>query len=137
MRTQKEIQERLATYTGAKLIYFDDLGYIAWQFTTGENIEILFIEVKVSGQGIGHGLMKKWLTELCVNGIKPYNSIIVWRLKRNTQAGHFYRSLGFKETEVSDLYVKECAVLSVINFEGLCQNLSIKLNFGRSGYRTH
>lgn len=136
MRTLKEINERIATYKGAKLMYYEGIGYIAWQVTTGENVEILFIEVKKSGQGLGHAIIQKWATELCVNQEKPYNSVIVWRLKRNEWAGKFYRSLGFKETEIDGVYT-EPAVLSVINFDTLCKNLSINLNFGKSGYRTH
>lgn len=136
MRTEKEIRERLVKYEGSNLMYFENIGYIAWQVTTGENIEILFIESYKPRQGIGRGLVTKFVTELAVYNKKPYNSIIVWRLKRNENAGKFYRSLGFNEYEIDGVYT-EPAVLSTITYDKLCQNLSINLNFGKSGYRTH
>jgi len=119
MRTKKELKKRMRQYAGARGIYAD-YGYIVWQVSTGENIEILFIEVKERRRGYGTKLMKKF-----VQRIKPYTSVFVFRLARNEEAGEFYRSMGFTETKITGLYMED-AVLAVVNYETLCQNLSTK-----------
>ena len=100
--------------------YEDDFGYIVWQESTGNNVELLFIEVQEPGRGYATELVR----QMCKH-IKPFNSVFVFRLASNERAGHFYRKLGFKEQLVQELY-KEDAVLGVISYEELCQNLSIK-----------
>lgn len=117
MRTEQELKERMSSYIGAEYIYLD-IGYIAWQVSTGENIEIIFIESKEIGHGFGKELIKKM-----VEKIKPYHSVFVFRLASNENAGKFYRSLGFRETTVQGLYKDVDAVLGVVSYETLCQNL--------------
>lgn len=107
-------------YRGAQYIY-RDYGYVAWQISTGENIEIIFIEVKEKGQGYASNLLR----EMC-QLIKPYHSVFVFRLRSNDSAGCFYRKVGFKETIIPGLYRGEEAVLGVVTYEELCRNLSIK-----------
>ena len=118
MRTEKELIDRLNFYSGAEY-YYSDIGYIAWQITTGENVELLFIESKESGKGYGTQLVR----EMCKR-IKPYNSVFVFRLASNENAGTFYRYLGFNETLIKGLY-KVDAVLGVANYKKLCENLMI------------
>jgi ribosomal protein S18 acetylase RimI-like enzyme len=118
MKSLKTIKARLEPYTGAELFY-TDYGFIAWQLGTGDNYELLWIEVSEKGKGYGTELVREM-----VRRIKPYHSVFVWRKKSNESAGYFYRHLGFQETEISNLY-KEDAVLGVIDYETLCQNLSI------------
>lgn len=117
MRNIKEVVKRLTDYSGARYIY-DEEGYISWQCSTGENIEILFIEVAKPRMGVG----KRLIRDMC-NKIKPYNSVFVFRKADNEPAGHFYRSLGFKETNVDGLYT-DGAVLGVVNFEELKRNVN-------------
>ena len=118
MRTIKEVENRLRQYDGVHFLY-NEKGYIAWQVSTGENVELLFIEVSERRKGYATDLVR----EMCKR-IKPYTSVFVFRLASNESAGHFYRHLGFVETPVSGLY-KVDAVLGVINYEQLCRNLSI------------
>lgn len=120
MRTKQELLDRLRTYKGAEYIYTDN-GYIAWQYSTGENIEIIFIESREKGLGYGKELVR----EMC-KVIKPYHSVFVVRLSSNEDAGKFYRALGFREFLISELYRGDDAIIGVIPFEKLCQNLSIK-----------
>jgi len=104
--------ERIKQYTGAEYIQ-NEKGLIAWQLSTGENIEILFIEVTEQRKGYGTALIK----EMCKR-IKPFNSVFVFRLESNEEAGKFYRKLGFKETRIDGLY-KVGAVLGTIAYEDL------------------
>lgn len=119
MRSYKEFIERLNQYKGASFIY-DETGFIAWQLSTGENVELLFIEVKEPGKGHATELVRKMCKE-----INPFNSVFVFRLRSNETAGHFYRKLGFEERVVPNLYLED-AVLGVISYKQLCQNLLIK-----------
>lgn len=120
MRTKKEFIERLIPYKGCEYIYKEDIGYIAWQVSTGENVELMFIETKEKQLGFG----KQLIAEM-VSRIKPFNSVFVFRLASNEDAGKFYRALGFQETLISGLY-KVDAVIGVVNYNTLCQNLLIK-----------
>lgn len=100
-------------YKGAELLYTPD-GYIAWQCSTGENYEILFIEVREKRQGIG----RKLILEMAKK-IKPFHSVFVFRRAVNEEAGEFYRSIGFTETTIPGLYKDEDAVLGVIPYASL------------------
>lgn len=113
MRTFREIKEALKTYKGAVCLY-KPMGYIAWQYSTGGNVEILYIETIEARKGFG----KMLLREMC-RRIKPYNSVFVFRRKANSSAGKFYRAMGFKEKSIKGLYQNELAVLGVINYEEL------------------
>jgi GNAT superfamily N-acetyltransferase len=113
-----DILERFKQYDGLRY-YIDETGYIAWQLSTGENVELMFIRVHTPGKGHGTELLKKM-----VQRIKPFNSVFVFRLASNESAGHFYRHHGFKETLVSGLY-KVDAVLGVANYKELCEKLGI------------
>ena len=117
MRSIEEVTKRLADYSGAHLLY-DDEGYISWQCSTGENVEILFIEVAKPRNGVG----KRLIRDMC-NKIEPYNSVFVFRKASNEPAGHFYRSLGFRETHIDGLYT-DGAVLGVVNFQELKRNVN-------------
>ncbi len=119
MRSNEALTQRIKRYDGASYLYIEDFGYVAWQYSTGENVEILFIEVKEPGRGHATGLVREMIKH-----IKPFNSVFVFRLASNETAGYFYRKLGFEETLIKGLY-KEDAVLGVVNYKELCQNLSI------------
>jgi uncharacterized protein Veg len=115
MRSQEELIERLSEYGGAQYIYHPE-GHIAWQLSTGENIEILFIQAE-KGKG------KYMLKEMC-NMIRPYHSVFVVRQIENLDAGKFYRKWGFKEYRLPDLYRGGDAIIGIVNYDELCQNLS-------------
>lgn len=118
MQTTAQKMQRVFQYGGA-VVLKDCHGWIAWQVSTGENVEILFIEVNETRKGYGTDLIRK----MCER-IKPYNSVFVFRKAKNKDAGKFYRSLGFKETPVKGLYDGETAVLGTVNYKELCQILS-------------
>ena len=117
MKTLEELQPRFSLYKGLEYIYHD-YGYIAWQMSTGENVELVFIEVKEPGKGYGTRLVKEM-----VDRIKPFNSVFVFRLASNKPAGRFYRKLGFSDSLVKGLYTTD-AVLGVVNYKKLCDYLS-------------
>lgn len=119
MRTEEELKQRMKEYKGAEYLY-TDYGYIAWQMSTGENVEIIFIEASEKRKGYATQLLREF-----VKRVKPYNSIFVFRLASNEEAGNFYRKLGFEEILIKGLY-KVDAVLGVVNYEMLCQNLLTK-----------
>lgn len=113
MRTHDQLMERMKDYKGAESIYTSE-GYIAWQCSTGENYEILFIEVREQRQGAGTALMKKF-----IESVKPYHSVFVFRRENNEAAGQFYRKLGFVEQVIPGLYKGENAVLGIVPFNVL------------------
>lgn len=108
MRTLEEVNQRTKQYIGSE-VFYAYYGYIVWQCSTGENYEILFIEVAEPRKGHGTRLIKEMMKL-----IKPYHSIFVFRRACNEEAGKFYRSLGFQETIIKGLYKDEDAVLGVI-----------------------
>lgn len=118
MRTREQFIERAKQYEGIKYIY-SDIGFIAWQMSTGENVEIMFIEVAEKKIGYGTELVRQMLKR-----INPYNSVFVFRLATNIEAGEFYKKLGFNEQIIRGLY-KEDAVLHVASYKNLCQKLLI------------
>ena len=86
-----------------------------------ENPRKTFIEAKEKRRGFG-----RMLLEGMTRCIKPYHSVFVYRLASNEVAGEFYRSFGFKETKINGLYGGDDAIINVISYEELCQNLLIK-----------
>jgi ribosomal protein S18 acetylase RimI-like enzyme len=113
MRTFDEITERLRQYRGAQFIY-NEYGYIAWQCSTGENYEILFIEVNQKRQGAGTKLIVQMKSM-----IQPYHSIFVFCRANNMEARAFYKSLGFQEHVIKGLYREEDAILCTIPYNSL------------------
>lgn len=112
MRTFQELTKRAKQYIGSEIIYLDGKGYIVYQCSTGENYEILFIEVAQKRKGYG----KLLIQEMCKK-IKPYYSIFVVRRAINEEAGKFYRALGFEETLLKGLYKNEDAVIGIIPYD--------------------
>lgn len=119
MRKERELKKRIKDYDGVRYIYHKDFGYLAWQLSTGDNYEIMFIEVKETRKGHATELMKCFVT--CAP--RPFHSVFVVRLASNESAGHFYRHLGFKEYPIKDLYRGDDAVLAVIPWDTLVHNL--------------
>lgn len=120
MRSPEEFFARIKGYTGCQYYYHPEIGYIAWQCSTGDNIEIVFIEAKQKGQGNGIRLIKEMLKK-----VQPYHSIFVFRRANNITAKHFYIKMGFQETRISGLYQGEDAVLGVASYSILKHNLGI------------
>lgn len=117
MRTEKEVRQRTLEYRGVEYLY-TPYGYVAWQMGTGDNVEIMFIEVEEKGKGHGANLLR----EMCKR-IKTFHTVYVFRLASNESAGHFYRKMGFKEYPVPGIYKGEDAVIGIVTYNDLCQNL--------------
>ena len=121
MRTFDQLYLRMKRYIfGVDYVYDKNVGYIVWQYSSGENVEILFIEAKDPGNGQGKELVRRMLHQ-----IKPYHSVFVIRRAINDEAGKFYRSLGFTETVIKGLYKDEDAVFGVASYEQLLKTYEI------------
>lgn len=108
-----EFRERLKGYCGLQGIE-NEYGYIFWQQTTGENIEIVFVQVEERRKGHGTDLIRK----MCKK-IKPFHSVIVYTREENSVARTFYEHLGFKGVIVKNLYKEGNAMLYTIPFKKL------------------
>ena len=123
MRTREQLEQRLTRYLGPETYYHPEIGLIVWQLGTGENLEILFIEVAEYGKGLGIRLIRKMVERLKVS---PYHSVFVYRLESNLPAGRFYRSLGFREHHLGhSIYRDDQTVIAWIPWEDLLQNLAL------------
>ena len=129
MRSYKDFIKRVGQYKAAEWVY-TDCGYIAWQLSTGENVELLFIEVLEPGKGYATELVR----EMCKR-IKPFNSVFVVRLASNKRAGYFYRKMGFREHPIWGLYSCK-AVLGTVSYKKLCHYLSQHPSSGKRELKT-
>lgn len=117
MRTEQELKERIAQYLGVEYIYKEGLGYIVWHLGSGDNYEILFLEVSESArrQKIGRKLFEEFKAQ-----VKPsFHSVYVFHLKSNLVAAKFYESLGFVQFVECGIYRGEPAILRWVEFSKL------------------
>jgi ribosomal protein S18 acetylase RimI-like enzyme len=127
MRSKKELLKKLSIYSEAEYIYDPDLGYIAWHFSTGGNIEMLFIEAAEVGKGLGSELYRQMLRQLQSSKEKPYHSMFAFRLESNTVAGKFYDALGFTQIQLGQsIYGGDGTVLMWITFDDLLKHLGME-----------
>lgn len=96
MRTHEELLRRLAPYDNVDHIY-NSVGYIAWHCSTGENIEMLFIEAK---HGFGASLYAEMVKSLLSSGHPPYHSVFAFVRTCNEIALRFYAKLGFHRVDL-------------------------------------
>lgn len=117
MRSEQELIARLSTYQGVDYIYKKDLGYLAWHLGSGDNYEILFVEVAETArrQGVGRELFREFKARVT----PPFHSVYVFHLKSNTHAAEFYKSLGFAESVECGIYRGEPAILRWVAFNKL------------------
>lgn len=123
MRTFEQVQERLALYKGVECIYHD-WGYIAWQVSSGENVEEILFEVAEKGNGHGILLWKELCQKLIATGL-PYHSVFLFHLASRPEPDRFYSRLGFSRHEIPDLYRDDVAVLRVMPFATLRARLGV------------
>jgi hypothetical protein len=120
MRTLAEIEKRLELYDFVELIYDEGTGYIAWHYSTGDNIEMLFIEAP------GHGteMYAQFVKLLQSSEEKPYHSVFAYRLGSNTRAAKFYDKLGWKQVNLGpSIYKGDDTVFMWITWDDLVTNL--------------
>lgn len=115
MRSQKELLKRLDSYKGFDYIYWKDKGYLAWHLSTGENYEMLFLEVKEKKKGIATQLFKEFVKKV----EPPFNSVFAFRRADNEEAKIFYNKLGFQQLEIPGIYKEVNAVIMWIKFSKL------------------
>lgn len=90
-------------------VHTDDTGYIVWRLGTGNNVELLHIEVKQQNRGNGTALLKKMLERLLDN--PPYCTVFGFTRVDNTDAQKFYQRRGFDTTLVRGVYADGLAVI--------------------------
>jgi len=124
MRTLEQLRRRIAGYGEAEYIYERNVGYIVWHYSTGDNVEILFIETRANQ---GAMLVKMMVEALIAKKGKPYHSVFVFSLGENERARKFYTKLGMKQVNLgSSIYRDGETVLSWISWDELLQNLDLK-----------
>lgn len=126
MRTFDEVYQRIRPYIQAVDVVYDrDVGYLVWHWTTGGNVEPLFIEVAEKRKGHGKELYRRMVRKILATGLVPFHSVVAWRLTDNEVAGKFYDSLGFKQTDLGEdsAYKDRGATVMTIPWETLVDNL--------------
>lgn len=121
MRTYDELQRRIASYRDVDFVYLERVGYAAWHLSTGDNVELLFIEA-VSGKG--YIPLIGMVDRLLEKGPTPYHSVFAFRLGSNVAAGRFYAKLGWTQQELGrSIYRDDETVLAWIVWKDLLDNL--------------
>jgi len=101
MRTLDELRDRLGTYAeGPRYVYHEGVGYLAWHYTTGENVEALFLEVAEKRKGHGTALYREMCETILRDGPVPFHSVLAYRRSDNAAAEAFYRSLGWNQIDL-------------------------------------
>lgn len=110
-------------YWGIEYIFDAKRGYIVWRVGTGENVEILHIRAFELRKGYATDLIRQFLIK--IKSARPYYSVFGFMLATNAPVIAMYRKMGFRITEVSDLYKGGQAVLITQQYDQLCQNLGV------------
>lgn len=117
MRTLAEMERRMKLYEGAEYLYFPGFGNIAWHYSTGDNIEILFVEAVF---GYGAVMLARMVKLLEERNESPYHSVFAFRLKSNIVAEHFYERLGWHQIDLGQsIYRGDGTVLMWITWTEL------------------
>lgn len=120
MRTLVELQERMQHYHGADYIYVENMGYIAWHVSTGDNLETIFLEAP----NFGAHLYGRMVSLMLRSGYRPYHSVFCYCLESNEHARDFYRKFGFTEVVLGQsIYKHDGCVLFWIVWEELVERL--------------
>jgi GNAT superfamily N-acetyltransferase len=126
MRTLEQLQQRLTHYGAAEYVYDPEVGYIAWHFGTGENLEPLFIEVAERRKGYGRELYRRMCRRLLAEGRPPYHSVFAYRLASNEDARLFYAALGFEQRDLGrSVYRGDGTVVMWITWDNLLRGLGL------------
>ena len=125
MRSLEELKTRLEDYGEAEVLYYPDVGYIAWHYGTGENIEMLFVEVAERGRGRGRWLYREMVSQVRSSPRRrPYHSVYAFRLTTNHDAERFYLKMGWTQKDLGRcIYGGGDTTLMWITWENLLENL--------------
>ena len=113
----------------AKLDYIQtEEGHIIWRRGTGDNVELLDIQVHDPKRREGHGteLFKNMLHNLIEN--PPFSDVFGFTRSCNKRALNFYQSLGFKTQYVNGIYKDGSAIIFSQKFESLLERNHVKKN---------
>ena len=131
MRTEPELLEKLFPYRGVSWHYDPDVGYIAWRAMSGDNLEVLFIEVREKGKGQAVELYRRMVNAIKASGKEPYYSVVGFRLGSNEAANRMYQKLGFRQQLLIDdgqrtVYGGDDTVVMWIPWVELVERLGVK-----------
>lgn len=105
--SRQRAAEQLKKFGSVNYVYDEELGLIAWQFTTGGNIEVLELEAKIRNLGQGYLLYRKMAEYILQTGKKPEHSIISYRRTDNQEAARFYSKMGWHQIDLgSSIYAE-------------------------------
>ena len=124
MRTLEQLQKRIQHYHGIEYIYNPDIGYIVWHISTGDNIEVLFIEAH---PGMGAILYHKMLERILSQGVNPYHSVFCFILGKNSRAITFYKRMEWTITYLGQsIYRDDETVLAWVTWEDLLRYFKLE-----------
>ena len=127
MRTLEELTKKLRLYNDAEIIYEPPLGYIVWHYSTGDNIEVLYIEALMPGTGAGVILYQRMVKQLQNKNEKPYHSVFGFRLASNDCAGRFYDKLGWTQVNLGrSIYAGDETVLMWTTWDALVKKITFE-----------
>lgn len=112
-------------YEKCHILYFKDKGHIIFRLGTKENVELFDMEAYVKRQGIGTFLLKEMCNEIDKMGLNP-RCIFGFTAENNDPAQAFYKAIGFKLTELKDLYRIGCHIF-ILRFNELKKLLKQRL----------
>jgi RimJ/RimL family protein N-acetyltransferase len=123
MRSREDFWKRIDPYR-IHYIYEDDLGYIAWMYGTGDNVEFLFLEG--ARAGCGRELYRRALIKM--ESVSPtYHSLYAFTKTDNHAAINFYTKMGWKRHDLGEsIYHKGETTLFTVELEALKKVLFLK-----------
>lgn len=127
MRSQSDLRKKLLPYENLEYVYDPRVGYIVWHYSTGNNLEVLFIEAAVLGLGQGSELYRRMIQTLIDRGERPYHSIFGYRLASNSNAERFYGGLGWTQVNLGQsIYAGDETVLMWVTWEDILSRFHLK-----------
>jgi hypothetical protein len=116
MRTSSELAERIERYHGLWYICREE-GSIVWHLSTGDNIEVLFIEAQ---PGHGQEMLRRMAHAVEGMSEEPYHSVFAFCLAGNERGRRFWRDAGWREIELGrSIYRDDETVLFWIPWDEL------------------
>ena len=129
MRTLEQCEAKLEKYGMAESLFFPGIGNISWHFSTGDNIEVLYLEAQ-----LGHGatMYCRMVKTILASGRLPYHSVFAYRLASNEMAAKFYAKLGWHQEDLGQsIYAGDRTVLMWITWKDLLLNLERFMHFDK------
>jgi ribosomal protein S18 acetylase RimI-like enzyme len=104
--------------------YDPEMGYLVWRVSTGENVEMLFVEAATMNRGLGRKLYQRFVKILQGQDKEPYHSVFAFRLGSNEVAKRFYDKMEWTQVDLGQsIYRDDHTVLMWITWQDLIKNL--------------